>query len=92
MEELTIFAVLGKETAAVGTNKCLEWMLLSTDPVRTFEEAREKLEWYSRRRGIEIYQRTINHPRTDPAYPASAGFRRAGVRSIKVTLTLYPSP
>ena len=59
MEELTIFAVLGKEIAAVGTNKCLEWMLLSTEPVRTFEEARKKLEWYSLRWGIEIYHRTL---------------------------------
>lgn len=37
----------------------LEWMLLTTIKVSTFEDATEKLEWYTRRWGIEVYHRTL---------------------------------
>lgn len=57
--ELTIYAILGKESGVVETDKALEWMLLSTDPVRSFAEAVEKLGWYSQRWGIEIYHKTL---------------------------------
>jgi hypothetical protein len=37
----------------------LEWMLLTTVPTTTFEEACERIEWYTKRWGIEIYHRTL---------------------------------
>ena len=37
----------------------LEWMLLTTVETRTFEQACERLSWYARRWGIEVYHRTL---------------------------------
>jgi len=37
----------------------IEWMLLTTVPVTSFEEACERLSWYARRWGIEIYHKTL---------------------------------
>ena len=37
----------------------LEWMLLTTVEVRNFEEAIERLRWYTLRLGIEVYHRII---------------------------------
>ncbi len=37
----------------------LEWMLLTTAPVDTFEDACERLAWYAKRWGVEIYHRTL---------------------------------
>lgn len=37
----------------------LSWMLLTTVPTTTAEQAEERLEWYTKRWGIEIYHRTL---------------------------------
>lgn len=37
----------------------VEWMLLSTVAVQSFEEAKERVEWYTGRWGIEVYHRTL---------------------------------
>jgi hypothetical protein len=37
----------------------LEWMLLTTVEVSSFEEATERLRWYMKRWGIEVYHRTL---------------------------------
>jgi hypothetical protein len=37
----------------------LEWMLLATVPVSNFDDAKERLSWYARRWGIEVYHRTL---------------------------------
>ncbi len=37
----------------------LEWMLLTTVETSSFEEAIERLGWYVRRWGIEVYHRTL---------------------------------
>ncbi len=37
----------------------IEWMLLTTVETHSFEQARERLAWYSRRWGIEVYHRTV---------------------------------
>lgn len=37
----------------------LDWMLLSTVEVTTFEQAIERLQWYTKRWGIEVYHRTL---------------------------------
>lgn len=37
----------------------IEWMLLTTVPVSSLEEACERLSWYTKRWGIEIYHKTL---------------------------------
>ena len=45
--------------AQSGGVEALEWMLLTTCEVKTFEQAVEKLQWYCIRWGIEIYHRVL---------------------------------
>ncbi len=40
-------------------NEPIEWMLLTTIEVKSFEEAVEKIVWYSKRWGIEEYHRIL---------------------------------
>ncbi len=42
-----------------GVDEPLEWMLLSTLPVTSFEEAKTALARYAKRWGIEIYHRVL---------------------------------
>ncbi len=57
---LDMWAVLAREShAPEGEEEPVEWLLLCTLPVRTFEEALQKVEWYHQRWNIEIYHRTI---------------------------------
>jgi hypothetical protein len=37
----------------------VEWMLLSTVEVKSFEDAKRMVQWYSGRWGIEVYHRTL---------------------------------
>jgi len=37
----------------------IEWMLLTTVAVKSFEDSRKRVEWYSGRWGIEVYHRTL---------------------------------
>jgi len=39
--------------------KPIEWMLLTTVQVSTFKQAVERMDWYAKRWGIEVYHRTI---------------------------------
>jgi len=57
--ELTLWAVWAREAEAPPQGERIEWMLLTTVPVTTFEEAIEKLAWYTIRWGIEVYHRTL---------------------------------
>jgi hypothetical protein len=57
--ELTLWAVWAREAQTPPKGERIEWMLLTTLPVGTFEEAIEKLAWYTIRWGIEVYHRTL---------------------------------
>ena len=59
LDNLTVWAVYAKEADAPEGVKPLEWMLLTTIKVSTFEQAIEKLQWYTLRWGIEVYHRTL---------------------------------
>jgi len=59
LQELTVWAVLAREVDAPEDMEPIEWMLLSTCPVASFDEAVEKLAWYAIRWGIEVYHRTL---------------------------------
>jgi hypothetical protein len=56
---LPVWAVLAQEQEAPAGTKPLEWMLLTTVPVTSFDHATEKLMWYARRWGIEVLHRTL---------------------------------
>jgi hypothetical protein len=56
---LRVWAVLAREEHPPSGVEPLEWMLLTTIEVRTFSQAMQKLDWYVRRWGIEVYHRTL---------------------------------
>lgn len=58
-KELRVWAVLAQELDTPQGVEALEWMLLTTLEVKTFEQAIEKLAWYALRWGIEVYHRTL---------------------------------
>jgi hypothetical protein len=37
----------------------IEWMLLTTAAVNSFADATERIEWYTKRWGVEVYHRTL---------------------------------
>jgi Domain of unknown function (DUF4338)/Transposase DNA-binding len=37
----------------------IDWMLLTTVPTETFKDACQRIAWYSKRWGIEVYHRTL---------------------------------
>ena len=59
MKQLTIWAILAEETDPPDNVESLKWMLLTTCKIDTFEDASEKLDWYCKRWGIEIYHRVM---------------------------------
>ena len=57
---LSVWAVYAREMDAPAEMKePIDWMLLTTVDTESFEAACERLRWYSRRWGIEVYHRTI---------------------------------
>jgi Domain of unknown function (DUF4338)/Transposase Tn5 dimerisation domain/Transposase DNA-binding len=56
---LTLWAVLAQEADAPAGVKPLRWMLLTTAPVESFQDACQRVSWYTLRWGIEVYHRTL---------------------------------
>jgi hypothetical protein len=56
---LSVWAVLAKEINAPADIDPIEWLLLTTMEVTTFEQAVEKIKWYTIRWSIEVYHRTL---------------------------------
>ncbi len=60
LKPLTVWAVLAQEVnCSDDVKEPLEWLLLTTIEVTTFEQAIQKLDWYAARWGIEVYHRTL---------------------------------
>jgi hypothetical protein len=60
LEAVRIWAVYAREVGySTKVKEPIDWMLLTTVKTESFEEACERLTWYSRRWGIEVYHRTI---------------------------------
>jgi hypothetical protein len=57
--KLSVFVILAEERKAPDGVTPLKWILLTTCKIETFEDATEKLRWYTLRWGIEIYHRTL---------------------------------
>ncbi len=58
-EPVSLWAVLAQEREAPEGAKPVSWLLLTTCEVDSFEQATEKLRWYTERWGIEVYHRTL---------------------------------
>jgi hypothetical protein len=56
---LTLQAVWVRELHPPAGAEPIEWMLLTDLPIRTAEEAWEKVQWYCRRWGIEEWHRAL---------------------------------
>lgn len=54
-----VWAVYVIETGAEDIDSAIEWMLLTTVEVHTFEEAEKVISWCNGRWGIEVYHRTL---------------------------------
>jgi hypothetical protein len=57
---LSVWAVYAKEVDhGVNVKEPIDWMLLTTVKTESFENACQRLGWYARRWGIEVYHRTL---------------------------------
>lgn len=56
---VTVWAVYVTEQANQTVPSPIEWMLLTTVEVKSFQDAQKRVEWYSGRWGIEVYHRTL---------------------------------
>jgi hypothetical protein len=59
MAEVRLWGVLAQEIEAPEGVEPLQWMLLTTVEVKTFEDAVERIAWYALRWGIEVYHKTL---------------------------------
>lgn len=58
-KHLDAVTVWAREIGAPAGVEPLDWMLLTTVPTDIFHEACERLTWYAKRWGIEIYHRIL---------------------------------
>jgi hypothetical protein len=56
---VTVWAVYVVEQARKRVKSPIEWLLLTTVEVKSFEDAQKRVEWYSGRWGIEVYHKTL---------------------------------
>ncbi len=57
---VSIWVVYAREVGySAKVKEPIDWMLLTTVQTESFEEACQRLNWYSRRWGIEVYHRTV---------------------------------
>ena len=73
------------------TGDPIEWMLLTTVEVTRFEHATQRIQWYARRWGIEVFHRTlksgcrIKDRQLGTAHGAGLSWRRYGGRLARVS-------
>jgi hypothetical protein len=54
-----LWAIAATESNKPAQGEAVEWLLLTTMPVTSLEQAAEKLAWYAMRWQIEVYHRTL---------------------------------
>ena len=59
LPNVRLWAVWARERNAPSGVEPVEWMLWTTLEVKDFEQACQKLDWYTRRWGIEVFHRTL---------------------------------
>ena len=58
-EPITLNVVSAIESAPPAGSEAISWVLLTNLPVRDFEEAVEKIDWYAQRWGIETWHKVL---------------------------------
>jgi hypothetical protein len=61
LQPVQLWAVLANEKNPPPNVNPLEWLLLTTVSVESFEDACERISWYTKRWGIEIFHRTLKN-------------------------------
>ena len=56
---IKVWAVYALESEPMDGQPQIEWMLLTTEAVNNLDDAKQRIEWYSGRWGIEVYHRTL---------------------------------
>lgn len=56
---LKVYALLAREVAAPAEVEPIEWLLLSTWPIKTLKMARRLVRWYALRWGIECWHKVL---------------------------------
>jgi hypothetical protein len=56
---VNLWAIAAQEESPPVQGEPVEWLLLTTMPVSSLEEAAEKIQWYTLRWQIEVYHRTL---------------------------------
>lgn len=56
---IPVWAVYVRESTPAPGNTPIEWMLLTTVEVKDVQDAHQRVEWYAKRWGIEIFHRTL---------------------------------
>jgi hypothetical protein len=60
LPSLNVWAVYAREVGyKAEVKEPIDWMLLTTVETKSFEDACQRLAWYGKRWGIEVYHRTI---------------------------------
>jgi hypothetical protein len=59
LPKVTVWAVWAVETAPPAGVKAVEWLLLTTVPIETSDDALERLAWYAARWGIEVWHKVL---------------------------------
>ena len=59
LPNVTVWAVWAIETAPPPGVEAVEWLLLTTVPIRTTDDALERLGWYAVRWGIEVWHKVL---------------------------------
>lgn len=59
LKPVELFAIEAREVGAPKGASPLQWRLLTTLPVENLAQAIEKLQWYAKRWGIEVFHRTL---------------------------------
>jgi hypothetical protein len=59
LKAVDLWAVWAREIDPARNTKAIEWMLLTTIRISSLDQALEKIAWYTKRWGIEVYHRTL---------------------------------
>lgn len=60
LSSVKVWVIYARETEASSTvTEPLEWMLITNVETSNFEEACQRLHWYTKRWGIEVYHKTL---------------------------------
>ncbi len=101
MEPVSVNVIAATEKTSPGSAEVIGWVLLTNLPVKTFDAAAEKVQWYARRWGIETWHKVLKSGCTvEDCLPETAErltryltlFSIIGVRLMHVTYLARVQP